>query len=820
MDIENYNQAQKFLTSLDHSANSYTFQTFDDDKKRRSKTLIDVLHGTLEEHYLKLKYLNSKGACVSVSVQPTDSKGRKKQNIIGIRSVFFENDNGSDPAKLPLKPSIKVNSSPGKWHLYYKTNRLVPISPVTERQWRNVMKYMIANGSDQNAADLTRALRLPGFRNNKYPDKPVVTLDSVAPIEYEWDYITQTFKLPDKTDSKDSQDDEITADDFFNTKPRQAEEPFRIAKAASALKCIDPDVPRETWFKIGMALHYASGASQEAYDLYHKWSRRGDNYNQSDWPTTWDSFGNYDGNLLTIQYLFRLARKHGWKNDYNPDLKGMERLIQLERRYAFEYINSRYGYVRSPTQGLSLVSKSTDDMGRASYELLPLSHCETMFADKPVPTWGNPRADGSRSIKMENLYKQWRTWPKRRIYKGLVFRPSADIQLDRENFEQLPDTEKFNTYLGLTNPGKEGDWSAIERHIWEVWARKDDAIHNYILNWLARMYQYPGEQGETCLILRSDRMGAGKNIITEALTESWGRHGATLDSLKRITGQFNSIMSELVLAVFEEAMWTGGKSAKSFLHAATTGKTNMSEKKFHDLREIFNFSHIICLSNDEHVVPIEPGDRRYVMLDCDNRYAQNFKYFNNLHQKMKGGETDGFIWHLRHRDIHEFNVRRYPRQKGTVARAMEFSLDSVEAFFLEALDEGSFSEVAGIDYGSAVIPIEGGNIIKSKLYELYSTYYYLRKESSKHWKLASKTAFGMKIKKIFPVPSVWKVSSKRGTNGSVQSSYKFGGLYKLRKLYDHYLGAQKDWVTDEEQQKELDRQEEISQFERDLMDLI
>jgi hypothetical protein len=75
-----------------------------------------------------LKQLNDDKAGVYVTVNETDLKGRTKKSIKRIRAVFNEYD-GKDgaedlnldaiSARFPLKPTIVVESSPGKYHFYW-----------------------------------------------------------------------------------------------------------------------------------------------------------------------------------------------------------------------------------------------------------------------------------------------------------------------------------------------------------------------------------------------------------------------------------------------------------------------------------------------------------------------------------------------------------------------------------------------------------------------------------------------------------------------------------------------------------------------------
>ena len=55
-------EAHAFLNRLDPTAETFTFQTFDDHTTRRDTSLVSVIHGTLEASWETLAHLNQHGA--------------------------------------------------------------------------------------------------------------------------------------------------------------------------------------------------------------------------------------------------------------------------------------------------------------------------------------------------------------------------------------------------------------------------------------------------------------------------------------------------------------------------------------------------------------------------------------------------------------------------------------------------------------------------------------------------------------------------------------------------------------------------------------
>ncbi len=80
----------------------------------------------------------------------------------------------------------------------------------------------------------------------------------------------------------------------------------QVRRARQLLAQIDPDIGRDDWIKLGMALH-ASGW-QESFDLWDGWSSRGQKYpGHSDLWHRWLNDVDYDGGL-GIGTFFQLAQ--------------------------------------------------------------------------------------------------------------------------------------------------------------------------------------------------------------------------------------------------------------------------------------------------------------------------------------------------------------------------------------------------------------------------------------------------------------------------------------------------------------------------------
>ena len=189
-----FEQARRFLSAL---GSNHTYQTFDDTKDRKLGSLIKVINGDAGDEVMeKLFNLNAEGAGIFVTVNQTDGKGRRRNNIVGARAIYADFDGDDAIAKFEaaaalLPPSIVVASSPNKRHAYW-------LCPTTAEEAEDMQwKMPEAVGCDEDAKDVTRVLRVPGFYHRKAEPVQTILLECDTNITYEpWEIIS-AFNLDD-----------------------------------------------------------------------------------------------------------------------------------------------------------------------------------------------------------------------------------------------------------------------------------------------------------------------------------------------------------------------------------------------------------------------------------------------------------------------------------------------------------------------------------------------------------------------------------------------------------------------------------------------
>ena len=196
--MQNLSSAKRFLKAI-AGTGPVTFQTFDDDKVRRSKDLIGVIHGTLDQRSERLIKLNNDGAGIFVMVNEGDLNGRKAENVVKVRCLYVDLDGAPlEPVRnAPLPPHIIVKSSPGRYHAYWKVN------DIDLQEFKTIQKALISKyDADKSVNDLPRVMRVPGFIHQKGDPYRTRIIKTQKTAPYSREEFLSAFDIDPTTDPK------------------------------------------------------------------------------------------------------------------------------------------------------------------------------------------------------------------------------------------------------------------------------------------------------------------------------------------------------------------------------------------------------------------------------------------------------------------------------------------------------------------------------------------------------------------------------------------------------------------------------------------
>ena len=118
--LPDYDMANRFFSTLTGSTDeAITLQFFNDRDKTNTRSATHR-HMKRSSEYVFLHKKQGEGCGVYVMVNAGDGKGRSACFVVKVRALFVDLDGSPwEPAASALKPHMKVESSPGRWHLYW-----------------------------------------------------------------------------------------------------------------------------------------------------------------------------------------------------------------------------------------------------------------------------------------------------------------------------------------------------------------------------------------------------------------------------------------------------------------------------------------------------------------------------------------------------------------------------------------------------------------------------------------------------------------------------------------------------------------------------
>jgi hypothetical protein len=621
--------AARFLACLDPEATSFTFQTFDDNAERRDKTLARIFHGPLAERAAELARLNALGAGIFVTVNETDGKGRKKQNIIRVRAVFVDLDGAPlEPVMANgRRPHIIVETSPGKWHAYWLAD--LPLD-----RFGPVQKTLIGQfGSDPSVHDLPRVMRLPGYEHRK--GKPFL-------IEIKSTNDHAPFSAADFPKACDE-----IPDHLHNTKPEGRgttdEQPSKWqALNSEALANLDKWVP-----------NLFPGATPTADGRYRITPQMLGRDCQEDLSISSDGikdFGVHDmgdareGKRTPLDLVMEYGKKDlpagsAWLRDQLglPAEAPAEGVILDD----FSAYLPQHFYIFTPTgepwpassvnSQLPPMTDGTDDEGNQKF----ISASRWLDLNKPVQqmTW----APGQQMLIRDRLV----------AHGGWIERVGLTC---------------FNLYrpptIKMGDPEKASEW--ID-HIKKVYP--NDADH--IVKYLAHRVQAPGVKLNHALVLGGSQ-GIGKDTLLEPAKRAVGPWNFQEVSPQQMLGRFNGFVKSVILRI-NEARDLGDVNRYQFYdhtksYIASPPDVLRCDEK--NLREhaVFSCCAVIITTNHKADGIFLPADDRRHYVAWSDLTKEDFdeNYWRKLWRWYESGGDQHVAAYLMQLDLRSFDPKAPP----------------------------------------------------------------------------------------------------------------------------------------------------------------
>jgi putative DNA primase/helicase len=299
-------------------------------------------------------------------------------------------------------------------------------------------------------------------------------------------------------------------------------------------------------------------------------------------------------------------------------------------------------------------------------------------------------------------YAWWMEHPQRSVIEqdDIVFDPTmkADPDLTINTFTGLP-------LAPLRDSGKDRCYAI--RSILSYLCNGDAQVIDWVTRWLAYPLQHVGAKMATALLFHSETHGTGKSMIfADLMPMIYGQYGSVLGQ-HQLESQYTDWRSRLLYGCFEEVLSRDQKySHTGTIKHMITGKTQRIEKKFVSGWEEANHMNAAFLSNEFQPFPVEPSDRRMMVVWPRETLPEKYQVMFN--RELENGGAEAFLAHLLDYDLRDFHPHTKPILTDAKQRLIDFGLPSWEVFYQEWKEGG-----LGIPYETC---------LSSDLYEAYKRF--------------------------------------------------------------------------------------------------
>lgn len=686
--------AAHFVERMFGSDARNTFQTFHDSRKGESAKIV---HGTYLDVEAVLIAAQADGHGVFLTVNETNGQGRAREDICQVRCVWLDLDKDGI-AKLAhvvglLTPHAVVESSPGKFHVYWK------VSDCSLEEFDALLDAITkALGGDPGAKGLNRVLRLPGYMHLK--GEPFVS------------HIVGEHWHPDMAAYTVVQ---LRASLLINTAEASVATPAQVVVAAEW-----SDTPAEGWANSRTDAEVLAKCADPSYrpsaaqmfsdkdSLHDLWTGDASRYEGRRSEARLSLLSQLmtlcGGNCAQVYRLAHehpLAMKDGREKLFHDEiLKAQAGFLawwepERARRNAQRAETVRIG--ESVGESILPTVLTLDEMHARMVYVAATSEVADRITGR-VRTWDAARGEfaASRHEHIDVEGKQhnvsalsaWRASPNRLTVDRPTWAPGrGEFCAPAETVNG--DNRAFNSWRGLKVMAAPGNWkewiAGFQNHV--AYLVPDEAQRGRFLQWLGHIVQQPGELPHTSYLMIAKETGIGRNWLAAVLARVMPGYVAAGVSLAPILdGKFNGRLSQKLLATVDETRegMTEHRHARGeALKRLITEEHRLIDTKYGRQVVEFNCCRWLMFSNHYDALPFEANDRRVIVIENPGQ-RQSPEYFAALYALLRHPEFIASIGqYLREIDLAGFN----PGAPAPMNAAKQRALSTMTSGIDEAVQE-------------------------------------------------------------------------------------------------------------------------------------
>jgi hypothetical protein len=254
--------------------------------------------------------------------------------------------------------------------------------------------------------------------------------------------------------------------------------------------------------------------------------------------------------------------------------------------------------------------------------------------------------------------RMWFDSPFRKSATDVGFEPADPI--NTKKYYNLWQGFAYTAWDGLRNGKQKADCNLFKNMVRDVIANKNKEVYEYVMNWLAYMFQNVGKRrpGVALSLLGGQRIGKG--FFANTIGELLGVHYIPVLKGESVTGKFNRIVEKAVLVFIDEAVTKEMFTKSGVMKGTLTESYHLIEPKGIDAFHVSNHIWMIIATNKPIAVSVEHDDQRYAIFRCSEVHKQDKEYFSAIKDQLKNGGYRVLLHELMNRDLSKVDINNIP----------------------------------------------------------------------------------------------------------------------------------------------------------------
>ncbi len=248
------------------------------------------------------------------------------------------------------------------------------------------------------------------------------------------------------------------------------------------------------------------------------------------------------------------------------------------------------------------------------------------------------------TVESHIFYHQWFSNAKR--HDVIDFDPNRPYGSIREP----SGTYIFNRWNGFPyQPDADGDAELFYDFLLKNICDDKKNAYEYVLDWMAAIFQKPAEKNNISLVFSSQMQGSGKSVFGDILCQLCKPYNKTIGA-EELVARFNDFMRDKILIFVDENMYFQKRVVWNKLKKLISGTEINLEEKGLNLITASNHMRFVFAANEEVSVGLETDNRRYQTIKCRE---EKFEKANRdaLIEQLQDGGYEKIMYDLLNRNI-------------------------------------------------------------------------------------------------------------------------------------------------------------------------